>query len=129
MRRPATVHSLAAAAAVGLAACSTPPASREADQQAAAKPDPGCQVRSHGGMSRPGDNVPINMHVQNTGRWCFSGFGFSGTSAAGSRVVETASHGEVRLLVREGGIVFGYRPKPNYTGPDDFLISMPSGTG
>ncbi len=69
------------------------------------------------------------MAVRNTGKWCFSGFGFSGVSAQGSRVVDRPSHGDLRLLVRDRGIVFGYRPAPGYAGSDSFLITLPSGTG
>ncbi len=80
-------------------------------------------------MIRPGDNVPIHMAVRNAGKWCFSGMRFSGTSTQGSRLVDNAAHGEVRLLVRDEGLIFGYRPAPAYAGPDSFLITMPSGTG
>ncbi len=147
MRLAAARSSLAALAAVAtlaLAACAEPPplagqpavgasAGMSSGQvlaaREAASAHPGCVIRNHSGMVRPGDNVPIGMVVRNDATWCFTGFRFSGTSPAGSRIVEPAEHGEVRLLLRGGGIVFAYRPTPGYAGPDGFLITMPSGAG
>lgn len=130
MRRSIRFAGAALAMAAGLAACATTPSAPPGQAaKADPPPDPNCVVQSHGHSFRPGDNVPIHMAVRNTGRWCFGGFGFSGVSPQGSRVVDSPAHGEVRLLVREDRILFGFRAHAGYAGSDSFLITMPSGLG
>ena len=121
----------ALAAILGVSACSAPstPPAQAADAKTAAAADTGCKVQGHHGVYRFGSTVPLFMKVQNTGRWCFSSFGFSGVNAEGSRIVDRPAHGELRLLTATVGIRFGYRPAAGYTGSDSFLISMPGGVG
>ncbi len=83
------------AALLGLSACATTPArsASASDTKATTKTDPGCRVQGHHGVYRAGSSVPLFMQVQNTGRWCFSSFGFSGLDAEGSRIVDKPEHG------------------------------------
>lgn len=53
----------------------------------------------------------------------------SGPSSSGARIVDQPSHGELRLKVVDGGVVFVYRPGAGYQGSDRFLIALPSGGG
>ncbi len=69
------------------------------------------------------------MSLRNTGQWCVGSIGMSRSSSAGTRVVDQPNHGELRMKVVDGGVVFVYRPGSGYQGSDRFLISMPSGGG
>ena len=90
---------------------------------------PGCSFQFHHGRIRAGDNIPASMSLRNTGQWCVGSIGISGPSSAGARVVDQPNHGELRMRVVDGGVVFVYRPGAGYRGSDRFLISMPSGGG
>lgn len=90
---------------------------------------PGCWFQFHHGRIRAGDNIPASMALRNTGQWCLGSIAVSGASSSGARVVDAPNHGELRLKVVDGGVVFVYRPGPGYQGSDRFLISLPSGGG
>lgn len=90
---------------------------------------PGCLFQFHAGRIRAGDNIPASMSLRNTGQWCMGSIGLSGVSSSGARIVDQPNHGELRMNVVGGGIIFVYRPAPGYRGSDRFLITMPSGNG
>lgn len=119
---------LAGCAGQGGGAGGGKPVAWNGDKTVANDANPFCQVADQGLMHvRPGDNVPLSMTVTNSGRWCFSGFGFSGVNAAGSTVYAQPANGEVRLLMQPNAVVFGYRPKPGFAGGDRFSVLMQSG--
>lgn len=80
-------------------------------------------------MIRAGDNVPVGVTLRNTQQWCYGGFGISGVSSSGIRVVDQPGHGELRLFIQPTGMILAYRPKPGFTGSDSFLVGVPSGYG
>lgn len=123
------LNALAAASALPclLAGCAT--SSGAGGVQAKAATNPGCEVELLTHRFFAGSNVLMTMHVANTGRWCFGGLGLSGVTSSGTRIIDQPAHGQLRLMVREAGVAFGYRPAANYAGSDRFLIRMPGVVG
>ena len=90
---------------------------------------PGCLFHADMVRIRPGNNIPGRTSLRNTGQWCAGSIGMSGVSSSGARIIAQPSHGELRMKIVEGGIIFIYRPGAGYQGSDGFLIAVALGVG
>ena len=103
-------------------------ASQPADPTVAAEGNYICHMAPFGrNRSRAGDDIPMRMYVVNRDAWCFSGFAFISGGTAPAEVYSKPSHGDLRTFLQPGGLTFGYRPKPGFSGSDSFTILVPTG--
>jgi hypothetical protein len=85
-----------------------------------------CEVEAHSIVAHPGEHWPFAFNVRNNGKWCGTRLYAADGPFAQVKVVSEPSHGDVRVGNDSDGTYFAYRPAPNYTGGDAFMIRMDS---